>query len=171
MINLNFKETIADLAKEQALDFVQDKVTDFLVDDEEEYTVIDELPQFDSTPYEPVSNPPSQEVLQAKQAAQVLVQRVEGKNLFSLPSMITIAFFILSTCFLDIDAALIDGKLSFREGFKIVYLVMGAVATLVARGSEGKSGTYTPDWCPGLSKCDFLDENQDGIDDREQTSV
>ena len=162
MINLNFKETIADLAKEQALDFVADKVEDFLVQDEEEPFVIDELPSFETTEY----TPPSQEVQEAKQAAKVLVQKVDGKNLFSLPSMITIAFFILSTCFLDIDAALVDGKMSFREGFKIVYLVMGAVATLVARGSEGKVGAHTPDWCPGLNKCDFIDEDGDGIDDR-----
>lgn len=93
---------------------------------------------------------------------QKRVAVIQKKNLFSLPSIFTIFVFLLSTAFLDIDAALEDEKITPREAFKIVYLIMGGLATVVARGSEPPTQTWTPKRLPGYNKEDI---NGDGIVD------
>lgn len=98
------------------------------------------------------------EVTELKQASKRHIKNVKAKNLFSLPSMITILFFLLSTVYIDLDAALMDGYINRREGLKLVYLLFGGIATLVARESEGD--VYTPHGIPGHNKEDF---DMDGI--------
>ena len=91
---------------------------------------------------------------------------VDKKNLFSLPSIITVSFFIISTIYVDYDAALEDGRISRRERLKIFYLLFGAVATLVSRGSEGASKPYVPKWIPGPHLKDMDGDND--IDEEDE---
>ena len=99
-------------------------------------------------------------LLNAQTSSVELLNKTKGKNLFSLPSVITIGFFLLSTVYIDIDQSLEDGRFSTREMFKILYLGLGGLAALVARGSEGKTGVYSPNFLPGLSKEDFNETQQ-----------
>lgn len=168
-MKLNFKEHLTDFAIDKAKDFIVDAITK--EDEVEEAAITFEqnasaIEGWD--PYTEPANITTSAVVEAKVVSKELLNRVEGKNLFSLPSVLTIAFFLLSTIYVDVDQALDDGNIEPREYFKVFYLLFGGVVTLVARGSEGKSGCYTPGNLPGLKKKDFIDENKDGIDDRHQ---
>lgn len=87
-----------------------------------------------------------------------LLQKVDKKNLLSLPSILIMSFFIFSTIFIDLNESLMDGKIDLREGLKISYLLLGAVCTVLGRGIEKPTITYTPHGLPGLDK-EQLDSN------------
>lgn len=109
-------------------------------------------PRVQSQPQQP-SNldvvPPTTKTFNVPITVKPRLGKGNQKNLFSLPSMITVGFFVLSTVYIDFDQALEDGRISRREQFKMFYLLFGAVATLVSRGSEGSSKPYVPQWIPG----------------------
>lgn len=163
-MKLNFKEHIAD--------FAIDTIRDMAIGDkpvEDSYPVEPTYDEsYDESFYSAEVSPTLMNVSEEAKQNAITVVKTKGKNLFSLPSMLTIGFFLLSTIYIDVDQALDDGNLSARELFKVFYLLFGGVVTLVARGSEGRTGAYTPKGLPGLSKEDFIDEDQDGIDDRSQ---
>lgn len=96
-----------------------------------------------------------------------LTSPIRQKNLFSLPSIITVLFFVFSTIYVDYDAALEDGAISRRERLKIIYLLLGAVATLVSRGAEGKTEAVVPGWLPGPKR----DLNNDGTVDEQDYHI
>ena len=167
MFDLNFKEIIGDVVKDKAVDLLQDGVNELFDIEELEEEDIDAPFVIDDPGVYIPHDTPSSSLEEAKVKGEELIQGVNAKNIFSLPSIITVLFFLLSTVYIDVDSALEDGKISMRELFKVFYLAFGGVATLVARYNDPSGHeVYTPHYCIGKDKEDFVDENSDGVDDR-----
>lgn len=86
--------------------------------------------------------------------------KYDKKNVFSLPSVIGIFMFILSSCFMAVYEAVEDDDFSLQEKLLVGYLFLGGVAEVVLRGSEGATAVYSPKGLPGKSKDDY---DNDGI--------
>lgn len=170
MIDLNFKDVLGNVVKDKASDFVEDKIEKVLnIEEPKDFTIHD--PSLDtesaSINYHHSNNEFSTESLErARSKSEELIQKVDASNIFTLPSIITVLFFLLSTVYLDLDAALADNKLSLRESLKLLYLGLGGVATLVARYNDPKKDVYTPHYVLGKDKEDFIDLNHNSVDDR-----
>lgn len=95
----------------------------------------------------------------------IIKTKTHGKHLFTLPSVFTITLFVISIIFTEYEAAIQDGDITINELLKLIYLGIGATATYVARGSEGKLGAYTNTFLPGLNKSDFEHEDFVNLDD------
>lgn len=160
MVQLKFKEQLTDLALDKTRDSIDYKIGDNTPDLTDNIDLINDLShEYDHIHIEHSDN---SSLIEAKNISKNMINTIEKKNLFSLPSIITIAFFLLSVIYIDLDQSLEDGTLSLREGTKIVYLFLGGIAQLFARGSEGAANVYTPKGLPGKHKEDF---DKDGIPD------
>ena len=172
MFKLNFKEALTEVAKDVAKDAAHD-----LVQGTVDEIVIDDSVEDGSLPPSIIHDPnlsyerPSESLIEAKANAQVLLEKVEPKNLFTLPSILTVLFFMFSTVYIDLDQALEDNKISTREFFKLFYLAFGGLVTLVARYNDPKTDVYTPHNVLGKDREYFVDLNKDGIDDRDQDAA
>lgn len=170
MFKLNFKETLTevakDVAKDAAHDFVQGAVDEIFIDDSN--ANVNVPPSIIHDPGISYETGPSESLIEAKANAQILIEKVEPKNLFTLPSILTVLFFMFSTVYIDLDQALEDNNISTREFFKLFYLAFGGVVTLVARYNDPKSEIYTPHNVLGKDREYFVDQNKDGVDDRDQ---
>ncbi len=169
MINLNFKDVLGNVVKDKASDFVEDKIDKVLnIEEPKDFTIHDS--SLDNEPatinYRPDNEFSTQSLERARAKSEELIETVDASNIFTLPSIITVLFFLLSTVYLDLDAALVDNKLSLRESLKLLYLGLGGVATLVARYNDPKKDVYTPHYVLGKDKEDFIDLNHNSIDDR-----
>lgn len=171
MFKINFKERLANLVVDEVVDKVVDKI--FTPEDELEIpseleTQYDEADVIDIVPYNtPLQTAKYQELIDAVNAASKLKlqkQKQEGKNLFSLPSVITIAVFAITGLLTQVDQSLADNVISTREWVQIAITGAGVIGTIAARGGEGRTGVYTPHVLPGLNKEDF---DGDGIPDDE----
>ena len=129
---------------------------------------IDQVIEHQVIEHQEFNNQPQLDITTPARVPNVNLAYITHKNLFSLPSIITVLFFVLSTIYVDYDAALEDGRISRRERLKIMYLLLGAVATLVSRGSEGRSAPTVPNWMPGPHKKDY---NHDGVIDDEDYQI
>lgn len=158
-MKLNFKEHLTDFALDKARDYIDDSIgDDSNTDLSQDIPIIEELSEdFD---YVHIEHTNDSSLLEAKDTSKELLSKLEAKNLFTLPSVITIGFFLLSLVYIDVDQALSDGVFTTRETFKVVYLLFGGVAQLVSRGSEGSTNVYTPHGLPGKNKEDY---DGDGI--------
>lgn len=167
MFNLNFKEVVGNAVKDTATDLLQDGVDELVGRNDEVFDLEEEIPLIDDPYISEHVVPDNTSLRQVKAKSEELIQGVNAKNIFSLPSIITVLFFLLSTVYIDIDSALEDGKFTTREWFKVFYLAFGGVATLVARYNDPSGHEiYTPHFVVGKDKEDFIDRNKDGIDDR-----
>lgn len=174
MFKLNFKETLANLV----VDEVVDKVVDKIFTPEDELEVPSELDTqylepdaVDVVPYQtPLQTDKYQELIDAvNHAARLKMQeqKQRGKNIFSLPSVITVIVFAVTGILTQVDQALADNVISTREWVQIAITATGVAGTIAARGGEGRTGVYTPHILPGLNKEDY---DGDGIpDDEDET--
>lgn len=96
---------------------------------------------------------------------QYALPKYDKKNIFSLPSVVGIFMFVLSTSFMAVYNAVEDEKITLQEKLLIGYLIAGGVSEVILRGSEGATAVYSPKGLPGRDK-DFYDENGNGVDDR-----
>lgn len=174
MFKLNFKEKIADVVIDKVVNEVRDEVRNRvfpnyksepltetpLVDDQ----YLDSEVIYNNTPlqtdkYEELIN-----VVNDISKKRIYKQKQQGKNLFSTPSVITILVFLCTAILTDVDQALVDSNISTREWIQIAITFAGAIGTVVARGSEGTTGVYTPHGIPGMNREDY---DNDGIPDDE----
>lgn len=158
------KKIFTDVALNELRELVNKKEEPSLIEDpeltKENVNIYTKQPVYQEQPELDITRPA---VVQ-----KVNISGVKKQNLFSLPSIITVLFFVVSTIYVDYDAALEDGRISRRERLKLFYLLLGAVATLVSRGSEGKSAPTVPDWMPGPHKRDY---DGNGVIDEEDYKI
>lgn len=158
MFKLNFKENIKDIVKDQ-VDQLLDKVVDEKVEEvvvkKEEEIVNKSLLQTDK--YLEII-----ELINLNSKAAIVTLPQSKTNLFSAKSVITVAAFLLTSVIVQLDNALLDKKISYTEGLSLSIALIGAISTVAARGAEGKTGVYTPDYMLGLNKEDY---NNDGVVD------
>lgn len=102
---------------------------------------------------------------QTQEIPKFALPKYDRKNVFSLPSVVGVFMFILSTAFMSIYTAVEDEKVTTQEKLLIGYLVLGGISQVVLRGSEGATAVYSPKGLPGKNKEDY-DINGNGIDDR-----
>jgi hypothetical protein len=158
MFKLNFKENIKDLVKDQIEELVDeaiDKKVEEVVVKKEEETSNQTLLQTDK--YLELI-----ELINLNSKAAIVTLPQSKTNLFSAKSVITVAAFLVTSVLAQVDNALIDKKISYKEGLAISIALIGAMGTVAARGAEGKTGVYTPDYMYGLNKEDY---NNDGVVD------
>jgi len=175
MFKLNFKEQLASIVVDQVVDKVAEKI--FSPEDEldipaelsNQYSESDVLENI-SSESTPLQTAKYQELIDAVNSAAKLKmqkQKQQGKNLFSLPSVLTIAVFAVTGILTQVDQSLADNVISTREWVQIAITGAGVIGSIAARGGEGSTGAYTPHILPGLNKEDF---DGDGIhDDEDET--
>jgi hypothetical protein len=86
---------------------------------------------------------------------EIKTQTQKAVPLFSTKSVITILAFLISSIYVQVDAALVDNNFSHNEMFEVFVTLVGAAAAVTARGAEGKAGVYTAHSLPGLNKEDY----------------
>ena len=118
-------------------------------------TQVDNEYSYDSYPVEPVY--PTVETKPTNIKTYSL-PKYDKKNLFSLPSVVGIFMFLLSSCFMAVYEAVEDDNFTLQEKLLIGYLVIGGAAEVVLRGSEGATAVYSPKGLPGKSKDDYDDD-------------
>ncbi len=155
MFKLNFKENIKDLIKEE-LSEVIDKVVDNKVDKVKED--LDNKGPLQTDKYLELI-----ELINLNSKNHIVTVPQPKTNLFSAKSVITVAAFLLTSVLVQLDAALIDNKISNTEGIGLAVTLLGAVSTVAARGAEGKVGIYTNSKLPGLNKEDYTNDSENLI--------
>lgn len=98
---------------------------------------------------------------------QYPLPKYDKKNIFSLPSVVGIFMFVLSTSFMSIYNAVEDEKITLQEKLLIAYLITGGLSEVLLRGSEGATAVYTPNGLPGKNKDDY---DSDGIPNEEDST-
>lgn len=160
MFDLNFKENLKEIITDEVANVIDDQVDNIL---EDEPAIITDHPgggPLHTDKYEELVD-----LIKEESKKQVILNKQKGENLFSAKSVITTLAFLLTSVLVQVDVALADGEFSKREGIQVAVTLIGAISTVVARGSEGDSGVYTPHGIPGLDK-EYFDLNNNGIDDR-----
>lgn len=155
MFKLNFKENIKDLIKEE-LSEVIDKVVDNKVDKVKED--LNNKGPLQTDKYLELI-----ELINLSSKNHIVTAPQPKTNLFSAKSVITVAAFLLTSVLVQLDAALIDNKISNTEGIGLAVTLLGAVSTVAARGAEGKVGIYTNSKLPGLNKEDYTNDSENLI--------
>lgn len=118
-------------------------------------TKVDDEYSYDNYPIEPVYPTIEANTTNIKTYA---LPKYDKKNLFSLPSVVGIFMFLLSSCFMAVYEAVEDDNFTLQEKLLIGYLVIGGAAEVVLRGSEGATAVYSPKGFPGKSKDDYDDD-------------
>lgn len=98
---------------------------------------------------------------------QYPLPKYDKKNIFSLPSVVGIFMFVLSTSFMAIYNAVEDEKITVQEKLLIAYLITGGLSEVLLRGSEGATAVYSPKGLPGKNKEDY---DSDGIPNEEDST-
>jgi len=180
MFRLNFKEQLANLVVDEFVDKVADKIfspeddLDIPVELENQFIesdVVESLKEENLNKETPLQTAKYQElidIINKTSKGKMQKYKQEGKPIFSLPSIITIAVFGITGILTQVDQSLSDNIITPREWVQLTITAVGVIGTIAARGGEGRTGVYTPHALPGLNKEDFIDEDLDGLDDRYQ---
>ena len=167
MFNLNFKENLKEVIKDEVSTVIDNQVDKFLDNESATITQVDYLEQseFQSGPLHTEKYAELIDLIKEESKKKVIANKQQGENLFSAKSVITTLAFLLTSVLVQVDVALADDNFSQREGIQVAITLIGAISTVAARGSEGDKGVYTSKFLPGLNKEDY-DLNLNGVDDR-----
>lgn len=162
MFKLNFKENIKDLIATQVEKVVENKLQSVVQKEDGEILSTTDSATVSISKEGPLHTDKYLALIELikSNSKTVLTQRQDADNLFSAKSVITVFAFLLTSILVQLDNALTDNKITMSEGALIIISLAGAGSTIVARGSEGKTGVYTPEFMPGLNKEDY---DNDGV--------
>jgi hypothetical protein len=146
MFKLNFKESIKGLLTEQVSDLIEEAL-DSKTPVKSDQT---ETPEIKSKEYYELID-----LINKVSKKEIKTQAQKAVPLFSTKSVITIIAFLVSSIYVQVDAALMDNNFSHNEMFEVFVTLVGAAAAVTARGAEGKAGVYTAHSLPGLNKEDY----------------
>jgi len=90
-----------------------------------------------------------------KLTSQSSIKTQPTQSLFTAKSVLIVFAFLLTSILVQLDNALADDVFSFKEGIQVAIALIGAISTVAARGSEGNTGIYTPNYMLGLNKEDY----------------
>lgn len=161
MFKLNFKENIKSLISNQVGQIVDNKLEDIVNEKKDEVAITDSATVFISNEG-PLHTDKYLELIELikSNSKKVLVQKQNAENIFSAKSVITVFAFLLTSVLVQLDNALVDRKITMSESALIIISLVGAGSTVLARGAEGKTGVYTPEFMPGPNKEDY---DNDGV--------
>jgi hypothetical protein len=160
MIKINFKENFKESISDKVSNLISNPISN-------QVDKVIEEPSIVSGPLHTDKYEELIELIKEESKKHIIVKKQKGENLFSANSVITTLAFLITSVLINVDVALADNVINSRETMQIAITLVGAISTIAARGSEGSSGVYTPNFMPGLNKEDY-DLNNNGIDDRHE---
>lgn len=180
MFKLNFKENLKEIVVDEIADIIGDEL--FPKEKQPQENDFIQPPSNIQAPLQPITESPINspvnnidtyrgplhtdkyeeliDLIHTTSKNNIIVKRQQGKNLFTVTSVLTIFLTLLTSILVQVDLALSDGKFSSREGIQVAIILIGGATSIFARGTEGSQGVWTPHGMPGLDKEDF---DGDGI--------
>lgn len=165
MFNLNFKDSLKILLKQKTNTLIEEAV-----DTSSELVLTPQIDIQEEANIEksgPLSTDQYLELIDLlKVNSKNKLKEQPSENLFTVKSVLTVLVFLITSILVQLDNALIDNKLSSTELVQLSIVLIGAVSTVAARGSEGNLGVFTPHYMSGLNKEDYevLESNSETLD-------